>query len=143
MTSARATDGKSRFVDEISEGVMVHAKTTTPSETYLRFANDGTDVCRYQSGNMRPCPLGYECSDEVVFYDKTHKDGFLDNSNRDLKGGEREELKKWKYDSNNNADKNRKEGEGLGGLYCNCWINKKLENYWIPRLEEVLGTIVR
>lgn len=86
-------DNNERFVDEINEGVLVHAKTKTPDETVDRKS-------RCQLGK-EGCAVGIPCHDEVQFKDETHKRGFLDND----------------------------------GNYCNCWINKKLENVLLPQLE--------
>jgi Domain of unknown function. len=85
-----------RFVDEINEGVMIHAKSMTPNDGISRATR-----CVYKK---TMCNIGIECPDDLPFDDKTHRDGFL-------YGNE---------------------------TYCNCWINRKVETLWIPKLESEL-----
>lgn len=89
-----------RFIDEINEGVLVHAKTTPPDETIGHI-----DACQYKSKNV--CQLGFSCPDDLDFRDETHKDGFTDSM----------------------------------GRFCNCWINRKIEDVWVPQLEDALNAL--
>jgi len=57
-----------RFVDELSEGVMIHAKSITPRDGVNRVTR-----CIFKK---TLCNIGYECPDELPFSDETHKDGF-------------------------------------------------------------------
>ena len=91
-----------RFVDELEEGVMIHAKSTTPNEGTNRKTR-----CVYKK---TLCGVGYECPDELPFSDQNHKDGF-------------------QFDDGGNKK------------YCNCWINRKAEDYWIPKLEQALNKL--
>jgi len=86
-----------RFVDEINEGVLVHAKTTPPDET-----RGHSKACHYKIKDV--CLLGYPCPDNLPFSDETHKDGFQDTT----------------------------------GNYCNCWVNRRIEDEWVPKLEDAL-----
>jgi len=88
-----------RFVDEINEGVMIHAKSMTPNDGVSRATR-----CVYKK---TMCNIGIECPDDLPFDDKTHRDGFLYGN----------------------------------GTYCNCWINRKVETYWVPKLETELRKI--
>jgi hypothetical protein len=58
-----------RFVDEINEGVMIHAKSMAPNEGISRATS-----CAYKK---TMCNIGIECPDDLPFDDKTHRDGFL------------------------------------------------------------------
>ena len=99
--NARTSDPKTeRFIDEINEGVLIHAKSIVPEEAITRTR------CQHK---LRPgCNVGIPCPDDLPFDDKTHQDGFLDEN----------------------------------GKFCNCWVNRKVENTWIPQLEESLKRIM-
>lgn len=88
-----------RFVDEINEGVLIHAKTMVPNEAVKRKAR-----CLYK---MTMCSVGIECPDDLPFSDSTHTDGFLYNTD----------------------------------TYCNCWVNRKAEDVWIPKLKTALARL--
>jgi len=81
------TDPTSRFVDEINEGTMMHAKAVAYQDT-----GKWDEVCKHDKGFCRlgnPYPPGaYEAKIKV-----------------DEEG--------WTY---------------------NCWVNEKVENYWVPKL---------
>jgi hypothetical protein len=85
-----------RFVDELKEGVMIHAKSMTPNDGVSRATR-----CRYK---MTMCNIGIECPYDLAFDDQHHTDGF-------------------QYGN---------------GTYCNCWVNRRAENVWIPKLEAVM-----
>ena len=97
----RTSDPKSeKFIDEINEGVMVHAKSMVPEESITRDSR-----CKPK---LHPgCNVGIPCPDDLPFNDKTHQDGFLDEN----------------------------------GNFCNCWINRKVENFWLPQLEASMNKI--
>jgi hypothetical protein len=62
-----------RFIDEINEGILVHAKSIVPEEAVLRDAR-----CKYK---LHPgCNVGIPCPDDLAFDDKMHQDGFLDKA---------------------------------------------------------------
>ena len=59
------------FLNELTQGVLVHSKSVLPSETKRRSAQ-----CYYQS--KYTCNIGIECDPSVVFVDELHKtNGFL------------------------------------------------------------------
>jgi len=89
-----------RFIDEINEGVLVHAKTTPPDETIGHI-----DACSYK--HKRVCTLGFPCPNDLSFSDETHKDGFQDTL----------------------------------GRFCNCWVNRQVEDLWVPQLEDALNVL--
>ena len=90
-----------RFVDEVNEGVLIHAKTTVPAETFAR-----DKMCKLNGSSN--CLVGIPCPDDVPFNDATH-------------------------------DKNVFKDEK--GQYCNCWMNRKVENYWLPKLKDALRKV--
>jgi len=100
VRAATSNPKTERFIDEINEGVLIHAKTITPNEGVGR-----NDRCVYKK---TMCGIGVECPAELPFSDEMHKDGFI-------------------Y-----GDSNR---------YCNCWINQKAEDFWIPKLEKALDEL--
>lgn len=98
----RTTNPKvERFVDEVNEGVLIHAKTTVPAETFAR-----DKMCKLNGSSN--CLVGIPCPDDVPFNDATH-------------------------------DKNVFKDEK--GQYCNCWMNRKVENYWLPKLKDALRKV--
>ena len=90
-----------RFVDELSEGVLIHAKTTVPAETFSR-----DKMCK-ENGPSN-CLVGIPCSDDVPFNDALHTKNVFRDEN---------------------------------GKYCNCWMNRKVEDYWLPKLKDALHKI--
>lgn len=88
-----------RFIDEINEGVLIHAKTTASDETPFREKS-----CVFK---QEGCPVGIPCPDNLPFDDNKHKDGFQDEN----------------------------------GNYCNCWINRKVEDFYIPELEKAMSEV--
>mmetsp|Transcript_19818 Transcript_19818/g.34124 ORF Transcript_19818/g.34124 Transcript_19818/m.34124 type:complete len:193 (+) Transcript_19818:56-634(+) len=90
-----------RFVDELKEGVLIHAKTTVPAETFSR-----EKMCKLNAPEH--CLVGIPCPDDFPFSDKLHK---------------------------NNVFHNEK------GEFCNCWMNRKVDNYWLPKLEDALSKV--
>jgi len=88
-----------RFIDDVNEGVMIHAKSITPNDGVNRATR-----CLYKK---TLCNLGYECPDELPFSDENHKDGFQFGN----------------------------------GTFCNCWVNRKAESFWIPQLEKALSKL--
>ncbi|EJK77311.1 hypothetical protein THAOC_00863, partial [Thalassiosira oceanica] len=61
---------RERFVDELKEGVLVHAKTTVPAETSSRYK-----MCRPNAPEH--CLVGIPCPDDLPFDDKRHKDNIF------------------------------------------------------------------
>ena len=95
---ARTSDPQTeRFIDEINEGVLIHAKSFVPEEAIHR------DV-RCKHGMHPGCNVGIPCPDDLPFDDATHQGGFLDHD----------------------------------GNFCNCWVNRKVDDIWLPKLEDSL-----
>jgi len=88
-------------VNELEEGVLVHAKTTVPAETSSRYK-----MCK--PGAPEHCLVGIPCPDDLPFDDKRHRDNVFHD------------------------------GEGN---FCNCWVNRRVEGHWLPRLRDALGRI--
>ena len=88
-------------MDELEEGVLIHAKTTVPAETFARET-----MCKLNAPSH--CLVGVPCPDNLPFSDKYHKDNIF----HDEKGD-----------------------------FCNCWMNRKVENYWLPKLRDALKTL--
>jgi len=88
-------------VDEIEEGVLIHAKTTVPAETFSR-----EKMCKLNAPSN--CLVGIPCQDDLPFSDALH----TKNVFRDENGG-----------------------------FCNCWKNRKVENYWLPKLKDALSKV--
>ena len=86
-----------RFIDELNEGVLIHAKTTAPDETPFQEKS-----CIFKKEG---CPVGMPCPDNLLFDDNSHKDGFQDED----------------------------------GKYCNCWINRKVEDFYVSKLEKLMS----
>jgi hypothetical protein len=62
------------FLDELTEGALIHAKSVLPHETRARSAS-----CYYQS--KRTCMIGIPCPDSTEFVDENHtKNVFVDQS---------------------------------------------------------------
>jgi hypothetical protein len=61
------------FLDELTEGVLLHAKSVLPHETMTRTA-----TCR--NASRHACEVGHECPDEVVFEDEIHRDNLFHDS---------------------------------------------------------------
>lgn len=90
-----------RFVDEVNEGILIHAKTTVPAETFSR-----DKMCKLNAPSA--CLVGIPCPDDLPFSDALHtKNVFHDEK----------------------------------GEFCNCWMNRKVENYWLPKLKDALSEI--
>ena len=88
-------------MDELKEGVLVHAKTTVPAETSSRYK-----MCKPNAPEH--CLVGIPCPDDLPFDDKRHKENIFHD------------------------------GEGN---FCNCWVNRRVEGHWLPRLRDALGRI--
>lgn len=89
-----------RFVDELKEGVLIHAKTTVPAETFSR-----EKMCKLKAPSH--CLVGIPCPDNLPFSDALHKDNVFHNEK---------------------------------GEFCNCWMNRKVDTYWLPKLRDALRT---
>ncbi|KAL3805733.1 hypothetical protein ACHAW5_010936 [Stephanodiscus triporus] len=99
----KATDNPKmeRFVDELEEGVLIHAKTTVPAETFTR-----EKLCMLNAPSN--CLVGIPCPDDLAFDDALHtKNVFHDET----------------------------------GKYCNCWKNRRVEEFWLPRLNDAMSKI--
>ncbi|KAL3807566.1 hypothetical protein ACHAXA_006467 [Cyclostephanos tholiformis] len=90
-----------RFVDELEEGVLIHAKTTVPAETFSR-----EEMCVLNAPSN--CLVGIPCPDHVEFDDALHTKNVFRDEN---------------------------------GNYCNCWMNHRVEEYWLPKLYDALSKI--
>ena len=85
-------------MDELNEGVLIHAKTTVPAESFSR-----DKMCKLNAPSH--CLVGIPCPDDLPFSDALHtKNVFHDEQ----------------------------------GNFCNCWMNRKVENIWVPKLQNVL-----
>lgn len=62
------------FVNELTQGALVHTRTVFPHETRRRSAE-----CMH--GSNFPCTMGFLCEDTVEFVDKLHNDHVFRNSN--------------------------------------------------------------
>ena len=70
------SDFKDRFLDELSEGVLIHTKSVLPHETATRTA-----TCHYATKHS--CMMGLACPDSTPFDDAVHqKNIFLDEQGR-------------------------------------------------------------
>lgn len=101
IRDATTNDKVERFVDEIHEGVLIHAKTTVPAETFSR-----DKMCKLKAASH--CLVGIPCPDDLPFSDELHK---------------------------NNVFHDEK------GQFCNCWMNRKVQDYWVPKLKNALKKI--
>jgi len=90
-----------RFVDEIEEGVLIHAKTTVPAETFSR-----DKMCKPNAPSH--CMVGIPCPDDLPFSDALHTKNVFHNEK---------------------------------GEFCNCWTNRKVEKYWLPKLKDALSNV--
>jgi hypothetical protein len=94
----QTSDWGGAFLDELTQGVLVHTKSVLPHETMTRSA-----TC--QLGSKHTCAVGYECPDSLPFDDKLHQKNVFHDDN---------------------------------GSFCNCWLNRHVEDYLLPRLEAAL-----
>jgi len=69
----KASGLKEMFVDEMTHGVLVHARSVLPPETRRRSAE-----CVV--GSTHSCKLGFLCEDDVEFVDELHKDNVFHNA---------------------------------------------------------------
>ncbi len=93
-----AKNNVERFVDETEEGVLIHAKTTVPAETYSRES-----LCTLNAPSH--CLVGISCPDELPFIDELHQNNVFHDEN---------------------------------GKFCNCWMNRKVQKFWVPRLVKAM-----
>jgi hypothetical protein len=70
----RELDNPEDFIDELSEGFLLHARTLPPPETMMRSRN-----CR--SGSTAPCLLGYQCPSATSFNATLQRKNLLQGSN--------------------------------------------------------------
>jgi hypothetical protein len=61
------------FMDEMTQGALVHARSVLPHETRRRSSE-----CSI--GSKHSCAVGYLCGDDVDFVDELHKDNVFFNS---------------------------------------------------------------
>jgi hypothetical protein len=94
----QTSDWGDAFLDELTQGVLVHTKSVMPHETMTRNA-----TCWL--GSKHVCQVGYTCPDSLPFDDKLHQKNVFHAEN---------------------------------GSFCNCWVNRHLEDYLVPRLEAAL-----
>ncbi len=88
-------------MNEKEEGVLIHAKTTVPAETYSRES-----LCTLNAPSH--CLVGIPCPDDLPFIDELHQKNVFHDEN---------------------------------GKFCNCWMNRKVENFWVPKLVQALGKL--
>jgi hypothetical protein len=72
--SGGSWDSNERFLDELTEGVLVHAKSVLPHETMTRTAS-----C--QNASKHICSVGHVCPDSVEFDDENHQWNVFHDSN--------------------------------------------------------------
>lgn len=61
------------FMNEMTQGVLVHARSVLPHQTRRRSAE-----CSIRSGHN--CELGFLCADDVEFVDELHNNNVFQNS---------------------------------------------------------------
>ena len=89
-------DTKAEVVNELSEGVMLHAKARPPLDTLARVNR--------KLGDKNCGGIGRECKDDAPIDSRGETTGV--------------------------------DSDGIS--YCNCFVNRHIDNYWAPRLEEAL-----
>lgn len=67
-------DSNERFLDELTEGVLIHTKSVLPDETLTRTAS-----C--QNASKHVCTVGHVCPDPVDFDDENHQRNVFHDSN--------------------------------------------------------------
>jgi hypothetical protein len=87
-----------KFIDDLAEGVLVHARSVLPHDTRRRSAE-----C--YANSKYTCMMGFVCDDDVEFVDELHQKNVFHN--RD-------------------------------GGFCNCWKNRIVEDFLVPKLEGLL-----
>ena len=92
------------FLNEFSEGTLLHARSILPHETIHWQTACATD-------SKEKCPVGIPCP-----HSTTYKDSLLDK--------------------NKFIDQNT-------GNYCNCWPNRHIQEYWLPKLKYALAELNR
>lgn len=92
------------FLNEFSEGTLLHARSILPHETIHWQTACATD-------SKEKCPVGIPCP-----HSTTYKDSLLDK--------------------NKFIDQNT-------GNYCNCWPNRHIQEYWLPKLKYALAELDR
>lgn len=86
------------FLDELTQGVLLHARSVLPHET--KYREQGC-----QTGSKYGCDLGHVCPDTTQYIDEMHqKKVFVDEQ----------------------------------GRFCDCWKNQRVENIYVPKLNELL-----
>ena len=60
------------FLDELSHGALIHARSILPHETMNR-----NSTCYI--GSKQPCNVGFACDDSIKFIDAVHKDNVFQN----------------------------------------------------------------
>ncbi|VEU36348.1 unnamed protein product [Pseudo-nitzschia multistriata] len=63
------------FMDELTQGALVHARSVLPHETRRRSAE-----CLL--GSKHDCTMGFLCNDDVQFFDKLHRDNVFQNPDK-------------------------------------------------------------
>jgi hypothetical protein len=87
-----------KFMDESTEGTLVHARSVLPHDTRRRSAE-----CHANS--KYTCTMGFLCDDDVEFVDELHQKNVFHNKH---------------------------------GGFCNCWRNRIVEDFLVPKLEVLL-----
>lgn len=87
-------DPKSRFIDEVNEGLMLHSKAIARQDT-----SGWKDACHVDRLSFDTCRIGYPWPDGAE------------------ESGEKANADGWEY---------------------NCYVNKKIDNYWAPELQAEL-----
>jgi hypothetical protein len=87
------------FLDELTQGTLVHTRSVLPHETRRR-----SNECYLDS--KYNCVVGFPCPDDVEFEDGKHQ------------------TNSFSYDN---------------GTYCNCWMNDRIENYFVPKLQQAIA----
>jgi len=72
--SVSEIDYHDRFLDELTEGVLIHTKSVLPHETSTRTA-----TCH--NASKHTCIMGHECPESTVFDDATHQKNLFHDEN--------------------------------------------------------------
>ena len=99
-----------RFVKELTEGALIHARSILPHETRLKSS-------QCYLGSKYTCQLGYLCDDSVPFRDAIHKDNKFFNT----------------VTTNSSTH-----GVTTGKQFCNCWRNPVVDDTLVPELQRRL-----
>lgn len=73
LPSSKSSNMKELFMDELTQGVLIHARSVLTHEMRRRSSE-----CYY--GSRIGCMVGYLCDDTVIFVDELHKNNSFRNT---------------------------------------------------------------